>query len=141
MRRILIVISAIMLMLCSCTKEQETTYTLVTEEGIIEQIIDMYKDGGYSESDCDIILLEYYEGQRVATQAIPKVSDYKEYTFVATPRTEFVTVRIDVNAKGHRSKEDFSKTVYIANVFYLAKEEDTRIVVNSNTYTSKYEPK
>lgn len=141
MRRLLIEISAIMLMLCSCAKEQETTYTLATEERIIEQIIGTYKDGGYGESDCDIIFVEYFGEQRVATQVIVEVSDDKEYTFVATPRTEFVTVRIDVNAKGHRAKEDFTKTVYIANVFYLTKEQDTRIVVNTKTITSNYEPK
>ena len=141
MRKLLIAISTALLMLCSCTKEQETTYTFTTEENTIAEVIKLFKEYGYNGTHCDVIIFEYYGEQRVASQTIDNVSDHREYTFVATPRTEYVTVRIDVNVEGHHTKPDQTISDYIANVFYLTTGEDTKIVFSSDTLVSDYEPK
>ena len=141
MRKLLIIISAIVLMLCSCTKEQETTYTFTTEGSIIGQIVGLFKGSGYSNATCNVIIFEYYGEQRVASQTIKEVEDGKEYTFVATPKTEFITVRIDIKVGGHKTRPDDTITDYIANVFYLSDGEDTKVILSEDTLTSDYEPK
>lgn len=141
MRKLIVALVSIMLMLCSCTKEQQTTYTFATEDSAVAQVESLFKSHGYTDTHCDILIFEYYGEQRVASQVIKNVSDNRDYTFVATPRTEYVTVRIDVNVEGHNSKPDDLISDYIANVFYLTKGEDTKILFSTETLVSDYEPR
>jgi hypothetical protein len=122
-------------------KEKDTTYSLTIEEGLFDQIRRMAIDEGYKDIEVDLIFSEYYNGQRVKINTAMDANDAYRYNYTASERTEYITVRVDINFIGQNYKEDSKVTIYIANVFYLDKGENTLIEFRSDTFTSSKEPK
>lgn len=137
------VLAAIMLVGCTkdpIPKEPETTYTLEFQDNLLQESRKLAEEYGFRYVTFDLIFSEYYQGQRVATNLAKDVSDNFLYTYKATSKTEYVTVRFDIKMSGHYSREDSKITMYIANVFYLEKGKDTKIWFSTNTLTSSTEP-
>ena len=122
-------------------KEKDTTYSLTIEEGLFDQIRRMAIEEGYKDIEVDLIFSEYYNGQRVKINTAMDANDAYRYNYTASERTEYITVRVDINCIGQNYKEDSKVTIYIANVFYLDKGENTLIEFRSDTFTSSKEPK
>lgn len=141
MRRIVLSVFSILMFLTACTKEQETTYTFKTEGRPITQILNLFKSYGYVDSYIEIYIFEYYGDQRVGSNVIKDARDDREYTFVASPKAEYLTVRVELLARGHASKPNDWITDYIANAFYLIPNSDTEVVFSTETLVSDKEPK
>lgn len=141
MRRIVLLFFPILMFLTACTKEQETTYTFKTEGKPIAQILSLFNAYGYVDSYMEIYIFEYYGDQRVGSNVIKEVRDDIEYTFVASPKAEYLTVRVELLARGHATKPNDWITDYIANAFYLTPNSDTDVVFSTETLVSDTEPK
>lgn len=141
MRRVLFVFAAIV-MLWGCSKETtKTTYTFIAKDGILEKSIELGYDAGFRNAEISVYISEYFQGQRVKNELIEDPKDGIEYTFEASPKAEYITVRIDMEYSGHWKGDDLSITNYIANVFYLTLNEDTRIEFAEKTLVQRIEPK
>lgn len=128
-------------MLMGCTKEPMTTYTVVFTDGIVKGLMDLGDEYGFNSVSCDLVVSEYYEGQRVDAKMEKGVRDGKDYRYSAHSKCEYITVRLDANFAGHSMADDLEIVNYIAHVIYLNIGEDTRVEFGNDTLVSKYEPK
>lgn len=138
-----IILLFLLTMFCACTKESDgpkTTYTFVSTEGIINDLVSLGKQYGYSVSYADVIIAEYYGEKTIHFNTIDRVQEGQEYTFEANNKTEYITVRIDVNYTNNINADDLKVTKYIANVFYLKAGEDTKIEFKGDTMMQNQEP-
>jgi uncharacterized lipoprotein NlpE involved in copper resistance len=138
--RKLILLFSIILTLCGCSDKSDpiATYTFLGE-GMINKIIEMGEDLGYSDTYVDVLISEFYGEQCVYNRFISKADDI--YKFEASAKAEYLKVRIDIYMQGCHNKEDVSESWYTANVFYLTPNENTDIIFNANTIVQKTEPK
>jgi hypothetical protein len=142
MKKVLLYIMTLVLAIgCQSIDNNKTTYTFVCTDGTIEDIVASGWEMGYSSIDVQVLVSEYFQGQRVATNLITDVVSGREYTREANMKTEYITIRVDVDFSGSSKYEDLEFDRYIANVFYLNIGEDTRIEFNGNTIVSQTEPK
>lgn len=140
MKRLAIIFGALVVALSSCTKEDLTTYSLYSEDGLFATITDELYSNNYYNVETEIIFSEYGEGHRLSYQTIEDVVDGKEYFLVANPRTEYVTVRIEVTAD-HSAYGSFEFIRYLGNVIFLEQGENTKITINGSTRVTQTEPK
>lgn len=126
-------------MLMGCTKEPMTTYTVVFTD-IVKGLMDLGDEYGFNNTSCDLVVSEYYEGQRVDAKMEKGVRDGKDYRYIAHSKCEYITVRLDANFANNPRLDDVEITNYIAHVIYLNIGEDTRVEFGNDTLVSKYEP-
>ncbi len=145
MKKITILLLAI-LPLLGCKKqdpeqkeEGDTTYSLEIDTQLYKSIQELVLDEGYTDVQLDLVFNEYYNKQRVQINSVRDISDAYVYSFTATERTEYITVRLDVECIKYGTKKN-TITLYIANVIYLNKGSNTMINFNPSTYTSSSEP-
>lgn len=130
-------------MFCACTKESnetKTTYTFVATDGIINDLVSLGNEYGYLNSYADVIIAEYYGEKTIHFNKIDRVKEGQEYTFEANDKTEYITVRIDINYTNKINADDLEVTKYIANVFYLKTGEDLKIEFKGDTMMQNQEP-
>lgn len=140
MKKIVLLMLSV-LMLAACAKEQtKTTYTVVAIEDMIQKMENLPLSYGYDWANVDVVIAEYFQGQRVQTHIFENVEDGIEYTKEASFKAEYITVRIDLEFGGHSKLEDNIVSSYIANVFYLNIGSDTRIEFSESTLTQEIEP-
>lgn len=122
-------------------EQSKTTYTFISTDNVFNELKDLAYDNGYGWAEIDLVFSEYYQGQRVHMQSENDVMSGRKYTYEASQKAEYITVRIDLRFGGHSYKDDDRFISYIANVFYLNIGEDTKIEFTKSTMSSGSEPK
>lgn len=144
MKKVLMLFMAIVLF-AGCQKEPDsgdTTYTLRFMDGILYDLYDLGSSNDYMAVDIKMVFAEYYQGQRVAALSENVSKSRDEIKIKANHKTEYITVRLDVKYYDHYyGDDDFKKSLYIANVFYLEKGKDNLIELGHDTLTTEKEPK
>ena len=126
----------VLTLFCGCTKETDaskTTYTFVATEGIIDELLSIGNEYGYLVSYADVTIAEYFGEKTIHFNKIKRVKENQEYTFEANTKTEYITVRIDINYTNKINAGDIEFTKYIANVFYLKNGEDIELLQNKDS--------
>lgn len=144
MRKLAIIIAAIAVLVGCQEKDiaqSKTTYTFISTDDIVDEFKDLAYEYGYVWAEMDVVFSEYYQGQRVHVQHEENIIAEHPYIYEASPKTEYITVRIDIRFGGHAYKDDDKFSSYIANVFYLNIGEDTKIEFSKSTMSSKSEPR
>lgn len=141
MRRLfLILITAMFAFACQKDEPVKTTYTFLATDHVIREMVELGYNSGYSRAQVDIVISEYFQGQRVAIQKLTNVADEKRYQIEAHSKTEYITVKIECVCTGHYNKDDFEFKRYIANVIYLDPGKDTLVEFTGDTLVSSIEP-
>lgn len=140
MKRLAIILGALIVALSSCTKENLTTYSFYSEDGTMAMLTDQLYSSGYYGVETEIIFAEYGEGHRLSYQTIRDVVDGKEYFFDANARTEYVTVRIEITAD-HSKYGNFEFIRYLGYVVFLEQGKNTKITFNGESRVTQTEPK
>ena len=122
-------LAVVLLTLFSCSKENDTTYTINAHLS--------YYVGG-KEATITLTCIEYAAlGVRVKTEEIVSKSHNIKKTIKAAEGAEKVVVQID--AFIHENNYLVS-TYFFDNTFYLLEGEDTRIDLNSTVGLTPYIP-
>lgn len=122
-------LAVVLLTLFSCTKENDTTYTINAHLS--------YYVGG-KEATITLTCIEYASlGVRVKTEEIVSKSHNIQKTIKAAEGAEKVVVQIE--ALIHENNYSTS-TYFFDKPFYLQEGEDTRIDLNSTVGLTLYNP-
>lgn len=141
MKRILFYLALAVVIVAGCTKEEpKTTYSFITQDGIVETTTAPLYDYNYYNIAMNVVFAEYGAGHRIAFQKIDGIVDGQKYVFEADPNTEYVTVRIDVKGD-HDRYESMDYTKYFGNVIFLEKGKNTEITFTPTTMVTNNEPK
>lgn len=151
MKKLVSILLVAIMLVCSCSdnkvepEKKSTTYSLVDQYGLYNNLYEMAENGDYALSDLDfgidIALFEYNESQCVAQNSISNPELNKKYSFKATKNTQYVTVRVSAWINNKKTGKGGTETYYLANAFYLSAGEETSISLTSSMQTSKIEPK
>ena len=143
MKRVLMLLMA-MVLFVGCSKDKEpiekTTYTIFPGGSFVWDVKELGEDMGYRDVSVDVLVAEYFQGQRVATKLFKDVELGGRYTNEAHEKTEYVTVRIDCNNLDHPKQKDYIYKRFIAHVIYLKRNQDTFISFDESTIVTETEP-
>lgn len=123
-----------------CTKDvHNTTYSFIVQEGVVALTTEPLNKDGFN-TEMNITINEYNAENKIVYNRIDSVVDNKKYVFKAIAVSEYVTVRIDVNAH-HDRRGERNYTKYIESAFPLKIGKETKIVFDKSTKTTDKEPK
>lgn len=130
MKKLIILIASV-IMVIGCQKDVlKTTYTINVNIGY--QAAAELQNIAYK---ADVTINEYCKGEIVTTQFINGIMEGKDYVIEANPKSEYLTIKYDVETGGEQA------SFWIGKIYDIEKGKNIDVRINYSTIVIQKEPK